>query len=175
MRVVLIFDQGLAGAGGKSNPMAPLKAEKGGIGSYLMLKPHLDKVDTEVLATLYCGNEYYLAHKKEVILKMAAMVKKLNPDIVICGPCFNYLDYGQMSANIAKVIKEKTDIGAVAMMSSENSDTIEKFKNDIPIIKMPKKGGTGLNESFDHLIKWMEYYYSNNSDLKELESEICYN
>lgn len=174
MRVALIFDQGLAGAGGKSNPMAPLKAEKGGIGSYLMLKPHLDKVDTEVLATLYCGNEYYLAHKKEVILKMAAMVKKLNPDIVICGPCFNYLDYGQMSANVAKVIKEKTDIGAVAMMSIENSDTIEKFKNDIPIIKMPKKGGTGLNESLDHLTKWMDYYYNNNPGLKELEAKFCY-
>lgn len=174
MKVVLIFDQGLAGAGGKSNPMAPLKAEKGGIGSYLMLKPHLDKIDAQVLATLYCGNEYYLANKKEVVLKMTAMVKKLNPDIVICGPCFNYLDYGQMSANIAKTVKEKTDIGAVAMMSVENVETIDTFKNDIPIIKMPKKGGTGLNESLDHLIEWMDYYYNNNPDISKLESEICY-
>lgn len=174
MKVVLIFDQGLAGAGGKSNPMAPLKAEKGGIGSYLMLKPHLDKIGAQVLATLYCGNEYYLANKNEVVLKMTAMVKKLNPDIVICGPCFNYLDYGQMSANIAKTVKEKTDIGAVAMMSAENAETIDKFKNNIPIIKMPKKGGTGLNESLDHLIEWMGYYHSNNPGIDKLESQICY-
>ena len=174
MKVVLIFDQGLAGAGGKSNPMAPLKAERGGIGSYLMLKAHLEKIDADVLATLYCGNEYYLANKKEVILKMTAMVKKLNPDIVICGPCFNFLDYAQMSANIAKTVKEKTGIGSITMMSEDNIETIEKFKKDIPIIRMPKKGGTGLNESLDHLIKWMDYYYRNNPDLNKLESVICF-
>ena len=37
MRIVLIFDQGLAGAGGKSNPNIGLTLAKGGIGSALML------------------------------------------------------------------------------------------------------------------------------------------
>ena len=57
MNIVLIFDQGLAGAGGKSNPNVGLTAVKGGIGSALMMESHLDKIGAKVAATLYCGKK----------------------------------------------------------------------------------------------------------------------
>lgn len=173
MKVILIFDQGLAGAGGKSNPNVPLTAEKGGIGSYTMLEPHLKKIGAEVIATLYCGNEYYLNNKEEVITKMAAMAKKLNPDFVVCGPCFNYLDYGNMAANVSAKILEKTDVKSCAMMSEENVDTINEFKTKTPIIKMPKKGGTGLNESIDHLCEYVDAVV-NNQNIEEVKNKYCY-
>ena len=37
------------------------------------------------------------------------------------------------------------------MMSVENGETIELYKDKTPIVKMPKKGGTGLNDSFSDL------------------------
>ncbi|WP_308652528.1 GrdB-related putative oxidoreductase [uncultured Anaerococcus sp.] len=156
MKILLIFDQGLAGAGGKSNPNQDLAIAKGGIGSALMLKPHFDQVSANIVATLYCGNEYFLNHKKEVVIKMTKMAEKIQPDMVVCGPCFNFEDYALMSAEIAKSIKENTNLNVVAMMSQENESTIEAYKDKIDILKMPKKGGTGLSESFDNLADYID-------------------
>lgn len=161
MKIVMIFDQGLAGAGGKSNPNQELAIAKGGIGSALMLKPHFDKVNANIVATLYCGNEFFLNHEKEVVIKMTKMVEKINPDMVVCGPCFNFEDYALMSAEIAKSIKENTDINVVTMMSIENEETIKNYKDKIDILKMPKKGGTGLSDSFDNLANYIDSEVNN--------------
>lgn len=170
MKIVMIFDQGLAGAGGKSNPNQELAIAKGGIGSALMLKPHFDKVNANIVATLYCGNEFFLNHEKEVIIKMTKMVEKINPDMVVCGPCFNFEDYALMSAEIAKSIEENTDINVVAMMSIENEETIKNYKDKIDILKMPKKGGTGLSDSFDNLAN----YIDSKVNSKEINKENLY-
>lgn len=163
----MIFDQGLAGAGGKSNPNQELAIAKGGIGSALMLKPHFDKVSANIVATLYCGNEYFLKNEKEVIIKMTKMVEKIKPDMVVCGPCFNFEDYALMSAEIAKSIEENTDINVIAMMSKENETTINNFKDKIDILKMPKKGETGLSDSFDNLATYIDCKVNNKKINKE--------
>lgn len=166
----MIFDQGLAGAGGKSNPNQELAIAKGGIGSALMLKPHFDKVKANIVATLYCGNEFFLNHEKEVVIKMTKMVEKINPDMVVCGPCFNFEDYALMSAEIAKSIEENTNINVVTMMSKENEETIKNYKDKIDILKMPKKGGTGLSDSFDNLAN----YIDSKVNSKEINRENLY-
>lgn len=170
MKIVMIFDQGLAGAGGKSNPNQELAIAKGGIGSSLMLKPHFDKVSANIVATLYCGNEYFLKNQREVVIKMTKMVEKIKPDMVVCGPCFNFEDYALMSAEIAKSIEENTDINVVAMMSKENETTINNFKDKIDILKMPKKGGTGLSDSFDNLANYIDLKING----KEINRENLY-
>lgn len=170
MKIVIIFDQGLAGAGGKSNPNQELAIAKGGIGSALMLKPHFDKVSANIVATLYCGNEYFLKNEREVVIKMTKMVEKIKPDMVVCGPCFNFEDYALMSAEIAKSIEENTDINVVAMMSKENETTINNFKDKIDILKMPKKGGTGLSDSFDNLAIYIDLKVNG----KEINRENLY-
>lgn len=170
MKIVMIFDQGLAGAGGKSNPNQELAIAKGGIGSALMLKPHFDKVSANIVATLYCGNEYFLKNEREVVIKMTKMVEKIKPDMVVCGPCFNFEDYALMSAEIAKSIEENTDINVVAMMSKENETTINNFKDKIDILKMPKKGGTGLSDSFDNLASYIDLKVNG----KEINRENLY-
>ncbi len=170
MKIVMIFDQGLAGAGGKSNPNQELAIAKGGIGSALMLKPHFDKVSANIVATLYCGNEYFLKNEREVVIKMTKMIEKIKPDMVVCGPCFNFEDYALMSAEIAKSIEENTDINVVAMMSKENETTINNFKDKIDILKMPKKGGTGLSDSFDNLASYIDLKVNG----KEINRENLY-
>ena len=174
MKVLLIFDQGLAGAGGKTNPKVGLTAVKGGIGFASSLQSHFDKVDAHVLATLYCGNEFFLEHEEEVVTKMTAMVKKLNPDFVLCGPCFQYADYGKMAAEISANILEHTSISACAMMSKEVSDVIEEFKTKTPIVIMPKKGGTGLNDSIANLCSLMQASVNKSSDLQDIKAKVCY-
>jgi len=86
MKVLMIFDQIQAGMGGKERADLPLGGKRGPIGAVPMLEPHLKKLDEEVIACLYCGDGYFKEHEEEVVKKMAAMAKKLRPDVVICGP-----------------------------------------------------------------------------------------
>lgn len=174
MRIVLIFDQGLAGAGGKGNPNVGLNLIKGGVGSALMLEPHFKKIGAQVLATLYCGNEFYKEHKEEVVQKLTAMVKKINPDAVVCGPCFNFADYAEMAARVTDSVQANSDIPVVTMMSAENSELISEYKDKISIIKMPKKGGVGLSDSFDNLVHWLDCKINQPDKLTELTQSICY-
>ena len=153
MRVLLFFDQTQAGAGGKERPDVELAVEKGGIGSYHMFEGNLKEIQAQVLATMYCGNGYFFDHEEEVKRKVVGLVKKLKADMVICGPCFNYHDYAKMSAILAKEIEAQTDSKAIVMCSEENSDVIEKYKDEVTIVKMPKKGGTGLRDSFSNMAK----------------------
>ena len=37
-------------------------------------------------------------------------VNDINPDVVICGPSYNYADFSKMSAHIAAYLKENTNI-----------------------------------------------------------------
>jgi glycine reductase len=80
-------------------------------------------------------------------------VQKLHPDVVICGPAFNYKDYAQMCAEITDSISLSTDVPAIASMSAENQEIIEKYKDRIYIVKCPKKGDVGLNSTLSNLCK----------------------
>lgn len=70
---------------------------------------------------------------------------------MICGPCFNYADYGLMAAKTAMTIQDVVGIPAFAIMSKECEQAIENYKNKVTILKMPKKGGTGLNEALNEM------------------------
>lgn len=153
MRVLLFFNQTQAGAGGKERPNVELAVEKGGIGSYHMFEKYIKQEGGLVLATMYCGNGYFFDHEEEVKRKVAGLATKLKADIVLCGPCFDYPDYSRMSAILAQYIEENTDTKAVAMFSKENEEVIEQYKDSVRIIKMPRKGGTGLNVSLENMSK----------------------
>ena len=151
MKVIMIYDQIQSGAGIKDDHMVPLGATKDPVGPAIMMEPYLKAVGGRVVACLYCGDGFYEANPKEVSRKLCAMVNKLKPDVVICGPAFNYLGYGKMAANIAYDINQTTDVPAFAAMSKENEETINEFKDKVHIVETPKKGGTGLNEALDGL------------------------
>ena len=82
----MIYDQVQAGQGTKDDRMVPLNATKEVIGPAVMMKPYLKEMDAKVIATLIAGTGTYEANSDEVGRKMCAMVKKLNADVVICGP-----------------------------------------------------------------------------------------
>lgn len=173
MKVLMIFDQTQAGLGGKENPNLPLGGKNMGIGSAAMIEPSLKEVGGKVTACLYCGDGYFKENKEEVRLKMTAMVKKINPDVVICGPAFNYAGYANMCAVLAKDINEKTGIPAIAAMSKENEKTIEEYKEFVNIVKMPKKGGTGLTESLKNISVLAKKLFDE-EDISDYVKNICY-
>ena len=173
MKVLMIFDQTQAGLGGKENPNLPLGGKMMPIGSASMLEPALKEVDGQVIATLYCGNGFFEEHKQEVTKKIIAMTQKINPDVVICGPAYNYKGYAKMCAVLTKALNRYTKIPAIAAMSQENDETITEYKDIINIVKMPKKGGTGLNDSLRHICQ-LARKKVNKENIEDLVKTICY-
>lgn len=173
MKIIMIFDQIQSGAGTKDDTMVPLQGKKESIGPAVMMEPFLKGVDGNVIACLYCGNGTYKADPEEVSRKLCAMVKKLGPDVVMCGPAFNYEDYADMCARVACDINKTTDAKAFAAMSVENADTIAQYKDKVAIVITPKKGGLGLNDSLKNMCALADALYKG-QDTKELESKICF-
>lgn len=150
VKMLMILNQIQAGMGGVERENIPPAGKKGPLGPGVMMEPYLKEAGAEVIATLYCGDQYFLDNEEEVTKQMVAMVKKLNPDVVICGPALNYPKFGEMAGHIAKGIDENLNIPAFAAMAVENQAT-EKYRKDIYIIKTPKKGGIGLTDSLKHI------------------------
>lgn len=148
MKVLLFFDQTQAGKGGKNNPGLELGVDKGGIGAALMFEKDLASVGGQIVGTMYCGEGYFFEHESEVVTKIVKLVSKVKPDVLLCGPCYNYPGYAKMACIVASAISKETLTKPIVMLSEENKEVIEEYKNTLPLVKMPKKGGTGLSQSF---------------------------
>ena len=173
MKIIMIFDQIQSGLGTKDDTMVPLTGKKEPVGPAVMMQPFLKEVDGHVVACLCCGNGTYLADLDEVSRKLCAMVNKLQPDVVMCGPAFNYADYAGMCARVALDMNQTTKAKAFAAMSEENADTIAEYKDKIAIVKTPKKGGMGLNDSLKNMCR-MARALADGSDIGSLKKEICF-
>lgn len=172
-KIIMVYDQIQAGAGTKDDKLVPLKVTKEVIGPAVMMERFLKSNDEKVVACVYCGNGTYLQDPEEIVRKITALVLKLKPDGVLCGPCFNYTDYANMAAHVAASIQEKTDIPAIACMSEENEKTISEFKNVIPIVKCPKKGAVGLNDALENMCKIIGNL-AQKKDISDLKDEVCF-
>lgn len=151
MRVLLLFDQIQAGYGGKERSDTPLGLEKGGVGSYLMFKDYFLQENLQVLATIYCGPDYFQKHEEEVLHKIHNLVVKTKAEVLFAGPCFNYDTYAAMGAKVAEYIAHQSECKTYVACSKENEAIIEAYKDKITMIEMPKKGGIGLNESLQEI------------------------
>ena len=173
MKIIMIYDQIQSGAGIKDDHDIPLGAKKEAVGPAVMMEPFLKKVDGKVVACLYCGDGTYLKNPDEVSRKLCAMVNKLKPDVVMCGPCFNYLNYGKMAARIAYDINQNTSSKAIAAMSDDNQETINEYKDKLCIIKTRKKGGIGLNESLEGMCVLAKALYQE-KEIEEFKEKFCF-
>ena len=173
IKIITLFDQIQAGLGTKDDKMVPLGGSKELLGPAVMLAPMLKEIDGKILACLYCGNGTFMNDQEEISRKICVKINQLNPDIVICGPSFNYEEYSLMCAKIANDINNKTNSKAFAAMSKENEQVIKDYKNKIIITETPKKGGVGLNDCLRNIVKIVEKLYKS-ENLDSIKSEFVF-
>lgn len=150
-KIMLVLNQTQAGQGGEENSSLPLAGKKGALGPGIMMEPYLKEFDAKIIATVFCGDQNYLDNKEENRKKIAGMCKKLEADVIVCGPAFNYDRFGEMCGDLIKFLKEETSIPCVGAMSEENP-AYNKYSY-LGLIKTPKKGGVGLNDALRNIIK----------------------
>lgn len=172
VKVLLVLNHVQAGMGSDENADLPPAGKKSIIGPGKMMEPYFKEMDGEIVATLYCGDLYYQNNEEEVKKKFVAMAKKLSPDVVVCGPALHYPNFGEMAGGLAEEINNKSDIPAFAAMSLENPAT-EKYKDKVIVVKTPKKGGVGLNQSMENICK-MAVKLAKKENVEDLKREVCF-
>lgn len=173
MNVVMIYDQIQAGVGTKDDKMVPLQGKKATLGPAVMMESLMKDVGGHVVACLYCGTGFFQEDRETNSRKLCGMVQKMGADVVICGPCFNYKDYAEMAAQVAVEINTKTAIPAISAMAEEVADVIQEYKDRLLIVKMPKKGGTGLNDALRNILK-VAKIAADKGDKEEAKINYCY-
>lgn len=172
VKVLLVLNHVQAGMGSDENADLPPAGKKSIIGPGKMMEPYFKEMDGEIVATLYCGDLYYQNNEEEVKKKFVAMAKKLSPDVVVCGPALHYPNFGEMAGGLAEEINNNSDIPAFAAMSLENPAT-EKYKDKVIVVKTPKKGGIGLNQSIENICK-MAVKLAKKENVEDLKREVCF-
>lgn len=108
---------------------------------------------------------------EEVTKKFLVIINKFGAEGVLCGLAMQYDQFGEMAAQLAIAFNDY-GIPAAAAMSKENN-AVEKYKDAVPIIKMPKKGGIGLNDSFKNMALFVSALAKQESTT-ELAQTICF-
>lgn len=174
MKAIIILDQIQSGLGGKERADTPLGGKKLAMGSAETVEKALAKVDGSIMGTFYCGTAYYAENSTLVQDKFAKMATKMGADVVIAGPTYDYPEFSRMAMAIAAHIQDTTDIPVVVASASEkNADALNEFQDRLTIVKMPRKGGTGLSDAIANLATGCQVM-TQGGDLATFKSEFCY-
>ncbi|WP_270330087.1 GrdB-related putative oxidoreductase [Lapidilactobacillus dextrinicus] len=174
MKVIVLLDQIQAGLGGKEKADTPLGGKKLAMGAADTLDKVFRKHGSEVIGTFYCGTEYYQQNKEVVQRKVAKMAEKMQADVVVAGPTYDYPEFSTMACELALRVQQKTTIPVVPMVAIEkNQALIEQYRESLMIVKMPKKGGTGLSDAIDHMVELCQLK-AKNQDITDFVKQYCY-
>ncbi len=150
IKVVQFLNQVQAGFGGDEKMNIPPTAQRGGAGLGMLLKSTLMRYGGDITGTIICGDNYFLENREKATEEILDFIKKLNPDVVLCGPALNYKRYGECCGYLVEAVQEKLQKPAFAAMAADSTGT-EIFRKKIYIVKTPGRGGTGLNESLRNI------------------------
>lgn len=146
IKAVQFLNQVQAGFGGDEQMNITPQFQHGAVGLGTLLRSTITRYGGEIVGTVICGDNYFLENRENAIEEILDMIKKLNADVVICGPALNYKRYGECCGYLVEAIENKLHIPAFAAMSKD-SNGLDMFRNKMYIIENPNRGGIGLNQS----------------------------
>lgn len=102
-------EKGDVGPGVKAGPIGPGRALQQALGD-----------NGEVVATIFCGDNYFAEHQEEVINDLIQRITESKADLLIAGPAFESGRYGVACGAICQAAQQKLAIAAVAGMDEDN-------------------------------------------------------
>lgn len=132
-RVLCFVNQFFGQIGGEEMASVGFSVKEGTVGPTTLLNSLLGE-DAEVVATIICGDNYFVNNIDSALKEGLALVEKFNPDIFFAGPTFNAGRYGISAGNMASFVAKKFNIPTITAMYEENP-AVELFRKDTYIIK----------------------------------------
>src|SRR5215510_8747217 len=93
IRIAHVLNQFFAGIGGEEKADSAVAVADGAVGVARGLQTQLGERG-QVVATIYCGDNYFHEHKDEAMGAILAAMEKYRPDVIVAGPAFNAGRYG---------------------------------------------------------------------------------
>ena len=132
MKVVHYINQFFGGMGGEEFADAPPKVVQGPVGPGNLLSQLLPE-DSQVVATIVCGDNYAVENPGEVASFLITQVKEAQADLFVAGPCFNAGRYGMAAGAVCAAVKSELGIPVVTGMSEENPG-VDVYRGEVHIV-----------------------------------------
>lgn len=132
IRVVHYLNQFFAGVGGEKQASLPPALRPGPVGPGAPLQAAL-KGEGEIVATVYCGDDYVSSKGEEAIKVIVELVAGQKPAVLVAGPAFGSGRYGVACGAVAQAVEERLKVPALTAMSPENP-AVELYRKALPII-----------------------------------------
>lgn len=95
----------------------------------------------EIVATIICGDNYFVENTDKCLEFIKVQVEKYNPDILMAGPAFNAGRFGIACCEVCKFVQSNYNIPSITGLYWENP-AVEMFKADCYIMEVGKSAAT---------------------------------
>ena len=133
LRVVHYLNQFFGGVGGEDKAGTGPQVKDGPIGPGRAIQQALGD-QGEVVATVICGDNYFVERTEEATEEVVQMVSSYRPDAVVAGPAFEAGRYGIACGTVCQAVQNTLAIPAVTGMYQENPG-VELFRKDVYIVQ----------------------------------------
>jgi betaine reductase len=151
LKVVHYVNQFFAGVGGEESARTAPYEESGPVGPGRLLQRLLGDT-AEVIATVVCGDNYFVEHVDEASESVLGMIQRHEPDLVIVGPAFMSGRYGIACATISAAC-EASGLAAVTGMHPENPAWDDTTLRVSVIAVQTTDRGSGMARAMDAMVR----------------------
>jgi glycine reductase len=138
--------------GGEAKADVPVDVRKGPVGPGMPLEK-LWKGEAKIVATVFCGDNYFQHHTQEVGARAIEVVREERADLLVAGPAFDAGRYGFACATLCADAAAATGVTAVTGMFPENPG-VEAYRSRKPdrVYLVPTASTvTGMNEALSKM------------------------
>jgi len=132
IRVVHYVNQFFGGIGGEKEANIPPGVKKGPVGPGQLLQSLIAEKG-EIVATVYCGDNYINQNWESAIREIVRIISDLHPSVVIAGPAFSSGRYGIACGGICNAVQEEIGIPSVCGMYEENP-AVDQYRSKVYIV-----------------------------------------
>lgn len=151
MKKILFYTNQFFGQiGGEDKAYEKPVIKEGPIGPAAGLSGWLE--DTEIAATIICGDNYYVENMDLVKAFIKAQLEHSEIDLFISGPAFNAGRFGIACADAGAYVKKAFGIEALTALYPENP-AVEMYKRDLYILETGKSAAN-MKKALEDIIRF---------------------
>ena len=162
-KVVLYLNQFFAGIGGEDKADVGFGVSEKPIGPGMLYKKCLADTfgdDAELVATIYCGDNYFSKNTEASTAEAIELIKPYEPDIFFAGPGFAAGRYCEACGAMCKAVKEAFNIPVISAMRDDCKSEYHKIAY---IVKTNENSATMKNRVAE-MVKLAKYLTDDHSN-----------
>ncbi|MBI4320647.1 MAG: glycine/betaine/sarcosine/D-proline family reductase selenoprotein B [Chloroflexi bacterium] len=155
-RLLHLLNQFFAGEGGEEKADLPLTTREGAVGPARRLQALLGD-SAEIVATAYCGDNYFASHATETLGSIEKIVRERDIGMLVAGPSFGSGRYGFACMEVCHAVASSLGLPCVTGMHPESS-ALEVYRNykDRTVYALPTtQDASGMEDTLSRMARFI--------------------